>query len=672
MSVDTLHGVVIEDPYQWLEDGDSPETAAWEAAQNAHTRSVLDQIPHPEEMRSRLTDLLSIGMIGTPVQAFNRLFYIRRSSRENQPKLVWREGVDGEDRDLVDPNRADAAGTTAIDWWYPSWDGRYVAFGYSTGGDEQSVLHVVDVETGEDLADLIPFTRFSTVAWLPDSSGFYYTSIVKQLATDQDLASAYYHRAVYLHRLGADQLTDQEIFPDDDDPETQPSVKISSNGRWLLVHVHRGWDRAHVFVLNRQGGGGEFRQITEGLDALFHPHMAGDTIYLHTNLDAPHYRLLSVDLNDPDQERWTEVIEEQEDAILEDVALSRRGVSLKYLRNAQSMLVTADRQGSDRRTIQLPELVTVTGLEGSEATDTVFFGLESFTSLPVVLRYTMDSGYLTTWQEVEAHFDASNLVTDQKWYRSKDGTPVSMFVTHRRGLECNGENPTVLTGYGGFNINRTPLFDRSSLLWLEAGGVLAIPNLRGGGEYGEEWHRAGMRANKQNVFDDFLAAAEYLIQERYSSPDRLGIYGGSNGGLLVGAAFTQRPELFAAVVCSVPLLDMLRYQNFLIARLWIPEYGSADNPDDFAYLRAYSPYHNVSTDREYPSVLFMTAASDSRVDPMHARKMTALLQSRARTKGPILIRIEFQAGHGAGKPVNKLVEQYTDMWSFLMWQLGVS
>ena len=667
--VDMIHGVEIVDDYRWLEDPSRTETRQFVEAQNAYTRSILDNLPGREALRSRLRHLLAIGTITAPEEGGNRLFYTRRQGDENQPRLLVRDQADGSDRVLVDPNRIDpAGGTTAIDWWYPSFDGNLVAVGLSNSGDEQSTMHLVDAASGKRLPDVIPGTWFATVAWLPDSSGFYYTSNLKN--PDGTVSTDNYQRAVYLHHVGTQPDDDVIIFPDDGDPETQPSVSLSRNGRWLLVRVHRGWDPAQIHVCDLQRPGSEFFCLTEGLTGLFTVSVAGDMAVIHTNHNAPNYRLLAVSLGSPEQSNWIEIVPERADAVLDGFVVARDYIMLRYLRDARSSLVLVGLNGENPSDIELPETGSVTAMHGWEGGHSVFLAFESFTVPPTIYRFNTASGRLEIWDRVDSDVDVSQFRVEQIWYRSKDGTSISMFIIGPRTRASDGSGRLLLTGYGGFNVSQTPSFGRGMLAWLEAGDTLALPNLRGGGEYGEKWHQTGMLERKQNVFDDFIVAAEHLIAEGYTTPDRLGILGGSNGGLLVGAAFTQRPDLFRAVVCAVPLLDMLRYHDFLIARLWIPEYGSAENPDQFPYLRAYSPYHNVSDTVEYPAILFMTGDADSRVDPMHARKMTARMQGRVRSRGPILLRFEFEAGHGIGKPVAKLVEQYTDQWSFLRWQLG--
>ena len=665
---EVLHGHTIVDPYRWLEDDESPETRAWVDAQNAYTRRVLDASPSHARIRARLETLLSIGDISAPVMRGERAFFLRREGYENQPKLYLREG--DSERVLLDPNQESAEGTTALDWWYPSPDGTLVAFGYSQDGDEESVLQVLDVARDTLLAERIDRTRFCSLAWLPDASGFYYTRYPQP--GEVPPGEERYHRKVFFHRLGDDPAADPLVFGDGLPAEAQPHVRLSRDGRWLIVTVSHGWARADLYLHDRTRPEAGFIPVFVEEEALVEGFVHRGQLYLLTNLDAPRYRLLAVDPERPEREHWREIIAEPEEARIEQVVPVGDRLVVQTLVRATSRLTLHDLDGRPVRTLDLPGLGTVSGLNAESEGDRAFFRFESFTVPPTVFQCDTASGRITEWAAVEAPIDPAAYTTEQVWYRSADGTLVSMFIVARAGTPRDGSAPALLTGYGGFNISRTPLFDRRMFFWLEQGGVYALPNLRGGGEYGEEWHRAGMRERKQNVFDDFIAAAEYLIAEGYTRPERLAILGGSNGGLLVGAAMTQRPDLFRAVVCQVPLLDMLRYHRFLIARLWIPEYGSADDPEQFAYLYAYSPYHRVEDGTPYPAVLLTTATSDTRVAPLHARKMAARLQAATGSDLPVLLRVETAAGHGAGKPLGKQIAEQTDIWTFVCDQLGVT
>jgi prolyl oligopeptidase len=669
---ETLHGVDVPDPYRWLEDAASPEVVAWVEAQNARTRAVLDRLPERGKVRARLDVLLQTDSLGTPAPRKGRYFYTRRDGLQNQVVLYVRDNLRGADRALVDPNVLAADGTVALDWWFPSRDGRLLAFGLSRHGNEQSTLHVLDVAIGRALPDVIERTRACSIAWLPDASGFYYTRYPAPGSVPAGEEN--YHRHVYLHRLGDDPAADAKVFGDGRPPEDWPSVALSPDGRWLVVTESQGWAKSEVFFRDCRAEAAPFRPLVEKVEALFGVTVRNDRFYVHTNEQAPRYRLFGVDPERPDRRDWKELIPEGDD-VLEGVTAIGDVLVALYLHRASSSLQLLDRQGRPLRdiaSVPLPTLGSVSGLGGAWDGDELFFGYQSFTVPQTVYRVDLKAKHTELWEQVQADVDAAACEVEQVTYPSKDGTPITMFLAHRKGLVRDGRNPTLLYGYGGFNISLTPGFSASRFLFLERGGVLAIPNLRGGGEYGEAWHQAGMLGNKQNVFDDFLAAAEWLLREAYTDREHLAIMGGSNGGLLVGAALTQRPDLFRAVVCQVPLLDMLRYHRFLIARLWVPEYGSADDPQQFAWLRAYSPYHRVADGIDYPAVLLATAESDTRVDALHARKMAARLQAATASDRPVLLRLETKAGHGAGKPRNKVLDEYTDIWSFLFWQLGIA
>lgn len=667
-----LHGVPVADPFRWLEAGDAPETRAWVEAQNQYTRAVLDRLPQRDAIHARLDSLLMTGAVSAPVLRGVRLFYLRRSGRLDQPVLVARNGFEAAERSLVDPNALSATGTIALDWWYPSTTGRLLAYGVSEGGTELSTLHVLDVETGADLSDRVPYTRAASVAWLPDDGGFYYTRYPSPGTVPP--GDEMYYRHVFLHVLGREWQADEEVFGTGRAREDWPNVDISLSGRWVVVEVEQGWVRSDVYCLDREWPEHGFITIQEGVDALARVLFAGDRLLIHTNQDAPNYALYEVDPLEPERSNWRLVLPERADRVLDSVHAVAGRVVAGELRNAASEVRLFGLDGEPRSEVRLPSIGTVTGVGGEWTGSDLAVGFTSFAMPPSAYRLDPDSGMtqLLAEGELPPGLDPAGYEVRQEWYASRDGTRVSMFLITRRDIELSADRPTLLTGYGGFNVSRTPMFIAALPLWLDAGGLYALPNLRGGGEYGEAWHRAGMLGSKQNVFDDFLAAAEWLISRGYARPERLAIMGGSNGGLLVGAALTQRPDLFKAVVCQVPLLDMLRYHHMRIARLWIPEYGCAEDPAQFPWLYAYSPYHRVRVGERYPATFLLTAEGDSRVDPMHARKMAARLQSATSGEAPMLLRVETAAGHGQGKPRSKQLEEATDVWSFLFWQLGLS
>ncbi len=674
---EALHGVKIVDNYRWLEDADSPETQKWVAAEMAYTNSLLDPLPGRDAIHKRLTELLSIGSISAPLIGGKYYFYTRREGMQNQPIVYVREGGvegknDGKDRVLVDVNQLAADGTIALDWYQPSENGKYLAYGTSPSGSEMSTLHIIETKTGKMLPDTIERTRAASIAWLLDNSGFYYTRYPKK--GDVPEGQEMYNRHVFYHELGTDPETDTKIFGEGRDPEDWPGVSLDNDGRLLLITVQEGWTKTELYLMDLKKGTPPER-ITTGKNFLYGGSIYNGRLYIVTNEDAPRYRVFAAEAGNYERDDWREIIP-QSDAVLQGASVWGGKLFAQYEQNATSQLKIFDLNGDHLSDLMLPSIGTVYQSDGKWDRDEIFYGFMSFTVPPTVYRYNLKTKATTLWAKVDAPaIDPAAYEVNQEWFHSKDGTRVPMFIVNKKGLKKDGHNPTLLTAYGGFNVSLTPSFSRTAYLWMEHGGVYAVANLRGGAEFGEDWHRAGMLDKKQNVFDDMIAAAEHLIAEKYTDTDHLAIQGGSNGGLLMGAMITQRPDLFRAVVCQVPLLDMLRYQNFQIAKLWIPEYGSADNPEQFKWLYAYSPYHHVKAGTEYPAILFMTADTDTRVDPMHAKKMAAEMQDEAKNGAsktrPILLRIESKAGHGAGKPVTKQIEEFTDVYSFLFWQLGV-
>jgi prolyl oligopeptidase len=729
---ESVHGHRVSDSYRWLEDADSPATQKFDRAELAYTRGILDALPGRDRIHQELTALLSIGNIGTPQVGGKYYFYMRRDGSQNQASLLVRDGIHGKDRVLLDVNAMSADGTVALDWWSPSDDGKYVAYGTSTGGSEESTLRIVETASGKLLRDSIDRARHANPAWKKDNSGFYYGRTPKK--GDVPAGEEVYHVKIFYHALGSEAEKDPLIFggleetadsstkfrppPSGgrnfarndkgvDDPKilqtsAQAGAGQSGTGRtsarrtsaqdipvaqladdedrWLLITVFVGYTKTEMFLKDLKAGTAPV-EITSGKDFSYSGEILRGQLYIFTNEDAPRFRVFRVDVQKPSRQFWQEIIPES-DAVLKNVVIIHDNLFALYEKNVTSLLKAFSKDGHFLSDVRLPGLGSITAIGGKWDSDEAFFGFQSFTVPPSIysmnlkeIEFTKDKAP-EVWARVDAPaIDPSAYEVRQVWFSSKDGTKVPMFIFHKKGLALNGKNPTVLTGYGGFNISLTPSFAADRYVWLERGGVFAVANLRGGSEFGEDWHRAGMLEKKQNVFDDFVAAAEYLIAQKYTDKDHLAIRGGSNGGLLVGAAFTQRPDLFRAVVCAVPLLDMLRYQHFQIAKLWIPEYGSADDPKQFDWIYAYSPYHHVKARTEYPAILFMTAESDTRVDPMHAKKMAALMQAEAANghsrERPILLRIETKAGHGVGKPITKQIEELTDVYSFLFWQLGV-
>ena len=666
--VETLHGVKVPDPYRWLENGDCAEVKEWTIKQNAFTRSMLDKLLGRDKIHARLDQLLEVGSVAGGLPRGNRIFFTKREGKQNQSILYV--DIAGKEKPVVDPNPLSKDGTVTLDWWFPSKDGKLVAYGLSSSGSEQSTLRIRDVDSGEDLKDVIERTRACSLAWTADGKGFYYTRYPKPGSVPKGEEN--YNRHVYHHKLGDDPTTDEKIFGDGRHAQDWPNVALSPDGRWLVVTEKKGWAKSEVYfkdLLKNEG----FNALVENVNAHFTVVPRDDRFYVLTNEKAPRYKLMSVEPQKPQRENWKEIIPEGKDVLEAAAPIGKKIVAL-FQRSATSHLAVYDKEGKLLKPISGVGIGSVSGLSGEANGDEIFFGFQSYTQPPGIFRFDLSdrAAEPRLWQSVKSAIDPAAFAVEQVKYPSEDGTSITMFIISKKGHKKDGKTPTVLYGYGGFNISMTPTFNPARFLTIvEQGGIMAVANLRGGSEYGEEWHRAGMLDKKQNVFDDFIAAAEYLVKEKFTDKDHLAIMGGSNGGLLVGAALTQRPDLFKAVHCAVPLLDMVRYHKFLIAKLWIPEYGSSENADDFKWLHAYSPYHRVKDGTTYPAVLITTAESDSRVDPLHARKMAARLQAATASANPILVRIEEKAGHGAGKPRAKVLEEQADVWSFLLAELGV-
>lgn len=676
---DIVHGTAIEDPYRWLEDGKSPETLEWTDAQNKRAEETLSQVDERDVLAKELTAALSRTTVGSPVVRGRRLFYTKRTEGQNQPVLCMRELSGGSpERMILDPNTASASGIVALDWWHPSRDGSMLAYGLSERGDEWSLLHVMDIDRGETLPDRVERARGAGVTWEPDGKSFYYSRYPKP--GEVPPGEENYNRHLFRHVLGTKPEDDTKVFGEGRPKEEMFSTSLSADGKLLMLSIAHGWNSCDILVRKSKDASDPFIPIAQGIDALFWGEIHGGVLYLITNYKATRYRIISVDPENPSEAAWKDVIPEDSEMTLTGFEICGEHLVVTAMKDAVSRLFVYEMDGKGKREVPLPTLGTIVSVTGQADSPEVFFGFESFALAPAVYRFYVDGSggpelVLASGQTA----DPSSVVMKQVFYRSKDGTRVPMFILHKKGLldEAGAKkpHPTVLSGYGGFNLGRVPVYSASTLPWITNGGIYASANLRGGNEYGEEWHRAGMRERKQNVFDDFIAAAEYLIDQGYTDKERLGIWGRSNGGLLVGAAMTQRPHLFKAVSCGVPLLDMVRYHKFLIAYIWASEYGDPDDPEAFKWLYEYSPYHKVQQDVSYPAVFFYTAASDSRVDPMHARKMTARIQAAQKATGsenPVLLVVETDAGHGVGKPVYKIVQEQSNMWAFFAWQLGLA
>ena len=677
--VDDYHGTPVADPYRWLEDVDSPETRAWVEAQNAVTFAYLSAIPRREAIRERLTKLWNYPKYGAPFKEGGRIFYFENSGLQNQSVLFVQDGPRGAPRVLLDPNALAADGTVALTAAAPSPNGALLGYGTSASGSDWQELRVRDVAGGRDLDDTLRWVKFSGLAWTRDDRGFYYSRYDEPAAGSSALTGINKYQKLYYHRVGTPQSEDVLVYERPDQPDWGFGASVSEDGRYAVIGVWQGTDdRNRLYYIDlgdpaRPDVAGPVVPLLDAFDASYDfVDNDGATFYVRTNKDAPRSRLVAVSLAAPEPARWRTVVPETEDALESVQAVGGLFVA-SYLEDAHSSVRLFERpSGRPAGTVALPGLGTVAGISGKPGDGEFYYQFTSFLAPTTVYRYDLTTGASTVFKQPKVPFDFDRYETTQVFYASKDGTRVPMFITRRRELALDGTNPTLLYGYGGFNVSLTPAFSPATLVWLEMGGVYAVANLRGGGEYGKEWHDAGTLERKQNVFDDFIAAAEYLIRERYTSPRRLAIYGGSNGGLLVGAAMTQRPELFGAALPAVAVMDMLRFHKFTIGWAWVSDYGSADDPKLFPVLRKYSPLHNLTPGTRYPATMVTTADHDDRVVPGHSFKFAAALQAAQAPDGPpTLIRIETKAGHGAGKPTGKLIEEAADRFAFLVRSLGV-
>lgn len=674
-TTETMFGVTVSDPYRWLEDANSLEVQTWVAAQNGLTRRNLDALGVLPSLQKRLKELLAIGSVGLPAVRRTttgglRFFYRKREGAQNQPVLLWRDGNQGAPKALVDVNELASDGTVALDYFDPSPDGSLVAFGLSRNGSEDSTLYVRDVALGRDRPDVISRTRYASVCWHADGKGFFYTRFPAPGSVPA--GEEQYHRQLYEHRLGADPDADPLVFGSGREMTDYPDCTISPNGRWLVVSVHVSWNRTDVFLADTQKRPLSFTELTERKEQTYAVVARDNALWISTNDNAPRYALYRASPRNPKRQAWTQVLPEHPRDVLDQFDVFGDKILASYSYSAVSRLERFDQRGRSLGDVAIDTLGGIDGISGVHDEARAFYALESFLAPATIYQVDLKQREPSTFLEVSSSIKPSDYRVEQRFASSKDGTRVPYTLIYKSALSLtSGDNPTLLYGYGGFNISLTPGFLRTTYAFLERGGVYVQANLRGGGEFGEAWHRAGQLDKKQNVFDDFFAVSEALIHDKVTRKERLAIYGRSNGGLLVAAALTQRPELFRAAVSAVPLTDMLRYPRFLMARLWTPEYGDPQDPKAFEWLYAYSPYHRVQPGVSYPAALFLTADSDTRVDPAHARKMVAELQAANASDHPILLRTDGKAGHGAGKPMQKVAEEHADLLAFLLWQLGM-
>ena len=657
---EVLHGTEIIDPYRWLEDQNSPETREWIDAQNQYTQTVLASIPGRGEVTKELEELMRTESVDTPHYRNGRYFFEHRSADQDLDVIYVREGMQGEDQPLVDPHSLSPDHSKSVSIWGISADGTLLAYGVREGGEDEVMVKIMDVTSGRDIEDALPRGRYSDLYFTSDNTGFYYS----HYADDVD--------RIRYHRMGTDPEADPVVFGEGYGPGIGFDVEISDDGNYLLFTVYHGSAAKKSEIYFRDlGADGETQTVVNDIDARFVGAVADDYLFMQTDWDAPNGRMLRVDLNDPARDKWQEIIPERE-AALKDFKLAGGRLLVRYVDRVIPTIEVFEPDGSPLTSIDTEAIGWLGKPQGRWQDREAFVYYSSYHIPESIYLYDLTSLTLKPWAKVEVPISSEEFEIKQVWYQSADGTEVPMFIAHRRGIKLDGSNPTLLYGYGGFRSSLAPYWSHRTALWLKMGGVYAVANLRGGGEFGENWHSAGMLDKKQNTFDDFIAAAEWLIDNKYTASDKLAIRGTSNGGLLVGAALTQRPDLFRAVVCGYPLLDMIRYHKFSIARYWIPEYGSSDDPEQFTFIHAYSPYHNVKRGTRYPAVMFVTGDSDTRVAPLHARKMTALLQASEGTEQAILLHYDTSAGHSAGRPVSQRIEDLTDEMLFLIWQLGVN
>jgi prolyl oligopeptidase len=674
-TVDDYQGTRVADPFRTLEDADDPATVAWVDAENRLTRSLLDR-PDRAAIKARLTWLYDYPRVTIPKKCGAFYFFSKNTGLQNQSVYYVQQGLAGTARVLLDPNVLSEDGTVASTNTSPSHDGRLLGYALSRNGSDRQVLYVRDVATGKDLPDKLLWAKFSEIAWTRDNRGFYYTRYPQPGTVPA--GDEHYFPKVYYHRIGDPQEKDPVIFDKPAEKEVGVGADVSWDGRWLVLLANRGAsNKTEVQIVDLTKPGFRSALVFKGYDHGYRvAEVVAGRLYAWTDRDAPLGRVVSVDLTKIEsggatEPPFREVVAPAKEN-LQDLLVVNRRLVLHYLRNASSALEAHGLDGRFENEIALPGIGTVSASSGRPDDRDMFFSFVSFTNPQTNFRYDLARRRLRVFYQTEFPADTTRYETEQVWYPSKDGTKISMFLVHRKGLPKDGNRPVLLTAYGGFRVNITPYFLRTDLVFLDKDGLVAVPNLRGGAEYGEEWHKAGMRENKQNVFDDFIAAAEWLSANGWTRPERIAIEGASNGGLLVSAALTQRPDLFGVVVCRVPVADMLRYHRFTVGRYWIPEYGDPDVRENFPFLYRYSPYHRVKDFVVYPSTLITTADTDDRVAPGHAKKLAARLQQADAGENPILIRIETKAGHGSGKPTSKRIDEEADVCTFVFWRLGLN
>ena len=669
---DVYHGVKVDDPYRWLEQDvrESDDVHKWVEAENKVTFAYLEGIPERDRIKQRLTQLWNFEKYGVPHKEGDHYFYLLNDGLQNQSVLYTQAGLSDAPKAVIDPNSWSKDGTVALAELEVSPDGRYAAYSIQDGGTDWRIWRVLEIATGKLLDDELRWVKFSDASWRADSAGFYYSRY--PAPQGEEFQSLNMNHTVYYHQVGTPQTKDPVVYTNADHPDWGYGPQVTDDGKYLVITVWKGTDEKYqIATQDLADAQAKPRMIIEGFD---HDYTFigsdGDQLYFRTNDGAPNGRLIAIDARKPERAQWREIVPESKDVIVDASLVGGRFV-VEYLHDAYSLVRVYERDGRDGRDVKLPGIGSVDGFEGRFDDPETFYAWSSFNAPTTIYRYDVASGESTLFKQAKVDFNPDDYVVEQVFYRSKDGTRVPMFLAHRKGISQDGNNPTLLYGYGGFNLAQTPGFKVERLAWMEMGGIFALANLRGGSEYGEAWHEAGKKLNKQNVFDDFIAAGEYLVAEKYTRPARLGIFGRSNGGLLIGAVLNQRPDLFGAALPAVGVMDMLRFNQFTAGRFWVDDYGSAENADEFKALYAYSPYHNLRKGTKYPATLVTTADTDDRVVPGHSFKYAAALQAAQAGDAPVLIRIETRAGHGSGKPTDKLIEEFADEWAFLVASLHV-
>ena len=667
--IDDYHGVKVADPYRWLENLDSAETRAWVEAENKLTFDFLNAIPVRAQIKERLTKLWNYEKFGVPFKEGDRYFYSRNSGLQNQSVLYTVNALDAAPKEVLDPNTLSSDGTVAVSGMQVSRDGKLLAYSLSASGSDWQEWKVRDVESGKDLSDDLQWVKFSSVSWTKDGSGFFY-SRYDQPDSDS-LKQTNYFQKVYFHKIGASQADDILVYERPDQKDWLFGGSVTEDGRYLLITIFQGTDtRNRVYYKDLTAKDGPVIKLLDEFDAAYSFVGNDETkFWFQTDSKSPRGKIVEIDVTKAQRSNWKELIPETKEA-LQTVSLVNHQFVLNYLKDAYTQVRVFDTTGKFVREVEFPGIGSAEGFGGKSTDKETFYSFTGFTTPTTIYRYDLTTGKSSVFREPKVEFNPADFETKQVFFKSKDGTRVPMFITHKKGIKLDGNNSTYLYGYGGFNISLTPAFSVGNLVWMEMGGVYAQPNLRGGGEYGEDWHQGGMKSKKQNVFDDFIGAAEWLISNKYTSTKKLAIGGGSNGGLLVGAVLTQRPELFGAALPAVGVMDMLRFQEFTIGWAWVSDYGSSADPAEFKTLYAYSPLHNIKAGTAYPPTMITTADHDDRVWPGHSFKFAAALQAAQAGPAPILIRIETKAGHGAGKPTTKIIEEIADRWAFLDRTIG--